>query len=103
MAALMRWIVEHPEITQPLLDVWGLPTYSLSIYGPNARSVPITSSVKMLGEPGIIGGKTGTITPSDYNLSILADGTGGSKRVAVILRSASDADRYSAMRFALSQ
>ena len=98
MAKLLVDATERPAIT----SVWGRANYNMTITGPNARTQQITSSVKMIDDDDVRGGKTGTVRSRTYNLAIYSQTTSGAKLASVILHSASDNARYADMRLLLS-
>jgi D-alanyl-D-alanine carboxypeptidase len=81
MARLLVEATRHPAIT----NIWGLPTHTLTIDGPNARELQIRSSVNIAGQPGILGGKTGSILHWTHNLAIHARTGSGAQLVAVVM------------------
>ncbi|MER9849347.1 serine hydrolase [Mesorhizobium sp. M0106] len=98
IAKLLVDAIERPAIS----SVWGRATYNMTIIGPNARTQQITSSVKMIEGDDVLGGKTGTLRPKTYNLTIYSQTTSGAKLASVILCSPSDDARYADMRLLLS-
>jgi D-alanyl-D-alanine carboxypeptidase (penicillin-binding protein 5/6) len=107
MAKLVVDAIERPAITR----VWGRATYSMTVSGPNARTQQITSSVKMIEDENVEGGKTGTLSrtaaarihrPPIYNLAIYSQATSGARLASVLLHSISDKARYADMRLLLS-
>jgi D-alanyl-D-alanine carboxypeptidase (penicillin-binding protein 5/6) len=98
MAKLLLHAAERPAISR----VWGLATYNMAITGPNARTQEITSSIKMIGDDKVRGGKTGTHGSKTVNLAIYSQTAAGTKLASVILHSASDDARYADMRILLS-
>jgi D-alanyl-D-alanine carboxypeptidase (penicillin-binding protein 5/6) len=97
MAKLLLEATERPAIT----SVWGRAIYNMTITGPNARTQRITSSVKMIEDDDVRGGKTGTIRSKTYNLAIYSQTSSGAKLALVILGSRSDKARYADMRLLL--
>lgn len=81
---------DYPEIT----GIWGLSDDTLTITGVNARSIPVVSSVAMQGDADVLGGKTGTITPSNYNLALYVAMPNGNRCAMVVLAADSDSNRY---------
>jgi UDP-N-acetylmuramoyl-tripeptide--D-alanyl-D-alanine ligase len=98
MAKLLLHAAERPAISR----VWGRATYNMAITGPNARTQEITSSIKMIGDDNVRGGKTGTHGSKTVNLAIYSQTAAGTKLASVILHSASDDARYADMRILLS-
>lgn len=79
-----------------MLSIWGQLNHTISIQGSNPRSIVIVSSVDPVvsGEPWAIGGKTGTLAPSIYNMLLFVRLRNGFTGVAVTVGSSSDTDRY---------
>jgi UDP-N-acetylmuramyl pentapeptide synthase/D-alanyl-D-alanine carboxypeptidase len=98
MAKLLVEATKRPAIT----SVWGRATYNMTITGPNARTQQIHSSVKMIEDDDIRGGKTGTVRARTYNLAIYSQTITGAKLALLILGSPSDNARYADMRLLLS-
>jgi D-alanyl-D-alanine carboxypeptidase len=98
MARLLVAATERPAIT----NVWSHATYDLTITGPNARSEPIASSVKMIEDDDVCGGKTGTLRSITYNLAISSQTASGTRLASVLLCSSSDSARYADMRLLLN-
>jgi UDP-N-acetylmuramoyl-tripeptide--D-alanyl-D-alanine ligase len=99
-ADMVKLLVDATE-RAAIRSVWGHATYIMTITGPNARTQQIESSVKMIGDDNIWGGKTGTIRSRTYNLAIYSQTSSGEKLVSVILHSTSDDARYEDMRLLL--
>ncbi|MFK4060317.1 D-alanyl-D-alanine carboxypeptidase family protein [Brucella anthropi] len=81
--------------------VWNLPAYDIVIAGPDPRTVTVTRSIP--DDADILGGKTGTITPRDYHLAVVADVAPMLQPpirpvVVVVMHAASDAGRKLALR-----
>src|SRR5690606_9883599 len=57
MSLLLFEAMNYPAI----LSVWGQTEYEMQITGANARTQQIASSVSMISDSDILGGKTGTI------------------------------------------
>ena len=86
-----------------LLPFWRCARRTLSIGGPDARTVTLTSTIKMLGEDHIIGAKTGShISKNIYNLVVAWRAPNGQTIVAVVLGSADHPSRYNDMRAILA-
>lgn len=80
-----------------MLSLWGKLNHTISIQGGNPRSIIIDSSVDPIvnGEPWAIGGKTGTLAPSIYNMLLFVRLRNGFTGVAVTAVSSSDTARFS--------
>lgn len=80
-----------------MLSIWGQLNHTISIQGSNPRSIVIDSSVDPVvsGEPWAIGGKTGTLAPSIYNMMLFVRLRNGFTAVVVTAGSSSDSNRYS--------
>lgn len=98
IARLLIVASQRPAIT----NVWSSTSYDMTITGPNARRENITSSVKMIEDGNVLGGKTGTLRAITYNLAIWSETSSGAKLASVILCSSSDSARYADMRLLLS-
>jgi D-alanyl-D-alanine carboxypeptidase len=98
MARLLVAASQHPAIA----NVWGCANYDMTIIGPNARRESIASSVKMIEDGNVLGGKTGTLRAITYNLAICSQTATGAKLASVLLCSSSDSARYADMRLLLS-
>ncbi|MDP9803214.1 serine hydrolase [Acinetobacter calcoaceticus] len=80
-----------------MLSIWGQLKHTINIQGSNPRSIVIDSSVDPVvsGEPWAIGGKTGTLAPSIYNMLLFVRLKNGYTGIAVTAGSSSDVNRYS--------
>ena len=86
-----------------LLPFWRCAQRTFNVGGPNARPVTITSTVEMLGEPNILGAKTGShVGKNIYNLVVAWRAPNGQTIVAVVLGAADNPSRYSDMRAILA-
>jgi D-alanyl-D-alanine carboxypeptidase len=96
MARITLAAADYPLIA----SLWGQATYKVTITGPNARVIPIISSVDMIrrGEPDILGGKTGTIAGETFNLALHVAMPAGNRVAVVILGAASNASRFADAR-----
>jgi D-alanyl-D-alanine carboxypeptidase (penicillin-binding protein 5/6) len=84
---------------QQLLPFWQCARRTLKIGGPNARTIPLVSTVEMIGQDDILGAKTGSyIGKNIYHLVVGWRAPNGQTIVAVALGSASDAARYDDIR-----
>ena len=82
-----------------LLPFWQCARRSLSIGGPEARNVTLTSTIEMLGQDDIVGAKTGShVSKNIYHLVVGWRAPNGQKIVAVVLGSADHPSRYNDMR-----
>lgn len=97
-------LLAHAAGRPPIRRVWGRAAYTMKIAGPNARTQQITSSVKMVEDDNVLGGKTGTHNrvSKTTNLAIYSQTPSGTKLASVILHSASDQARYADMRLLTS-
>ena len=69
-----------------LLPFWRCAQRTLSIGGPNARTITLTSTIEMLGEENILGAKTGSHVGNNiYNLVVAWRAPNGQTIVAVVL------------------
>ncbi len=72
-----------PEIATPS----SAATYEFTSQGANPRVFTLQNTNKMLGEDGVIGGKTGTLMESGACLVVLLDQGGGNMVIGVVLGS----------------
>ena len=77
-----------PEIAQASSS----PTYEFTTQGANPRSLLLTNTNKILGQDGVIGGKTGTLMESGACLVVLLEQGGGNMVIGVVLGSEIDFD-----------
>jgi D-alanyl-D-alanine carboxypeptidase len=78
-----------------LLPFWQCARRTLTIGGPNARSVSLVSTIEMIGQDNIVGAKTGShFGQNIYHLAVGWRAPNGQTIVAVVLGSASDPSRY---------
>ena len=83
---------------QRLLPFWGCARRTLSIGGPNARTIILNSTVEMLGQDAILGAKTGShVGKNLYHLVVGWRAPNGQTIVAVVLGSTSHPARYDDM------
>lgn len=94
-------ILIHAAGIQKIAEKWSKKTYNMTVYGSNARTVTITSSVQNTtyyddtANP-ILGGKTGTLTTSGqvtYNLMFCTIASGVEIAIAIVGAS-SEANRW---------
>ncbi len=80
---------------ETMKSIWGQVTHTINIQGSNPRNVLIDSSVDPVvnGEPWAIGGKTGTLAPSVYNMLLFVRLRNGYTGMLVTANSTSDVDR----------
>jgi D-alanyl-D-alanine carboxypeptidase (penicillin-binding protein 5/6) len=86
-----------------LLPCWQCARRRLAIGGPNARSIPLVSTIEMIGQDDIVGAKTGShFSKNIYHLVVGWRAPNGQTIVAVVLGSASDPSRYDDVRAILA-
>jgi D-alanyl-D-alanine carboxypeptidase len=86
-----------------LLPFWQCARRTLSIRGPEARTVTLDSTIEMLGEDDIVGAKTGShIGKNIYHLVVGWRAPNGQTIVVVVLGSADHRSRYNDMRALLA-
>jgi D-alanyl-D-alanine carboxypeptidase (penicillin-binding protein 5/6) len=84
---------------QRLLPFWQCAQRTLKIGGPNARTIPLVSTVEMIGQDDILGAKTGSYFGKNiYHLVAGWRAWNGQPIVAALLGSTSDSARYDDMR-----
>ncbi|MCL1960322.1 MAG: hypothetical protein FWG56_00745, partial [Desulfovibrionaceae bacterium] len=87
---------------QPITSIWGHEASCLNISGPNARRLTVESAfhsptaraVPAFAAPRYRGGKTGSLSPSVFNLAAVSSAEGGQLLISVTLGSPTIADRY---------
>lgn len=94
MSIMGRAALEYSNITSR----WGAPQWNMQITGANARTVTITSSVQMIEDNDVLGGKTGTTTTALSNLLLYVSMPGGNRVITVTLGAPTDSQRYSDTR-----
>jgi serine-type D-Ala-D-Ala carboxypeptidase (penicillin-binding protein 5/6) len=86
-----------------LLPFWRCARRTLSIGGPETRTVTLNSTIEMIGEDDIIGAKTGShVSKNIYHLVVGWRAPNGQTIVAVVLGSADHPSRYNDMRAILA-
>ncbi|MBM2294833.1 D-alanyl-D-alanine carboxypeptidase [Sulfitobacter pseudonitzschiae] len=81
-----------------ITDIWGAGSDKITITGPNARIENVTHSLKMIADPDVLGGKSGTLTPAIYSASLLIQAPSGNRIVATVLQSNTATQRYTDIR-----
>lgn len=85
-----------------LLPYWQCTERTLEIGGPNAREVPLKSTIEILGAPGIVAAKTGSyVSKNLYHLAVGWKAPNGDTIVAVVLGAPTHPARYDDMRVIL--
>jgi D-alanyl-D-alanine carboxypeptidase len=88
---------------QRLLPFWRCAHRTVSVGGPQARTVTIKSTVEMLGEDNVLAAKTGTHVGNNiYHLVVGWRAPNGQTIVAVVLGAADHPSRYNDMRAILA-
>lgn len=88
---------------QRLLPFWRCAHRTVSVDGPEARTVTIESTIEMLGEDNILGAKTGSYVGKNlYHLVAGWRAPNGATIVAVVLGAADHPSRYTDMRTILA-
>ncbi len=86
-----------------LLPFWQCARRTLSIGGPAARTITLTSTIEMLGEDNIVGAKTEShVSKNIYHLVVGWRAANGQTIVAVVLGAADHPSRYNDMRAILA-
>ena len=86
-----------------LLPFWQCAHRTVSIGGPQARTVAINSTIEMLGDDNIVGAKTGShVGKNIYHLVVGWRAPNGQTIVAVVLGAADHPSRYNDMRAILA-
>jgi len=94
---LMHEAIKYPAI----VDTWSKRKHELKVYGLKPRLITIKSTVELLQDGRVQGGKTGTLAPTYYNLALFCTLPDGDKAVAVTLYSSSKKTRDDDMRLLL--
>lgn len=82
MAKLMCAVMRLPKVTR----WWGQPSHVMRVNGLKPRNQKISSTVKVVNDYDVLGGKTGTLLPGFYNLALLSQAPDGSNIVTILLR-----------------
>jgi len=82
MAKLMLAAMKVPEIT----SCWGKPSHVMRVKGQKLRNQKISSTIKIVNDYDVLGGKTGTLLPGCYNLALVSRAPDGETIVTVLLR-----------------
>ena len=86
-----------------LLPFWQCARRTVSIGGPQARTVAINSTIEMLGDDNIVGAKTGShVGKNIYHLAVGWRAPNGQTIVAAVLGAADHPSRYNDMRAILA-
>jgi D-alanyl-D-alanine carboxypeptidase (penicillin-binding protein 5/6) len=86
-----------------LLPFWQCAHRTFDVAGPQARTVTINSTIKMLGDKDILGAKTGSyFTKNIYHLVVAWRAPNGQTIVAVVLGAADHPSRYNDMHAILA-
>lgn len=80
-------IASHAFAVPQIAQASSVPTYTLTTQGANPREMTLTNTNKMLGQDGVIGGKTGTLMESGACLVVLLDEGNGNMVIGVVLGS----------------
>jgi D-alanyl-D-alanine carboxypeptidase len=67
---------------------------SISVTGPNARTMNITHTVDMMSDSDVLAAKSGTISPTDYHASFIVQAPKGNLMAVTILQSDNESERY---------
>lgn len=97
LAILMQQYIQDDY----LVTVSGTYQHTMTITGANARAYTVTHTINPNGTikfPEFICGKTGTTDEAGSCLVMLWRAPSGAKRIAVVMQSATDLDRYKDMR-----
>ncbi|MFO2465574.1 serine hydrolase [Pseudomonas sp. 15FMM2] len=97
MAKLMLTALQYPQITES----WGKPSHVMQVLGPTSRQQKITSTLKVISDYDVLGGKTGTLLPGCYNVAVVSEAPNGSRIVTVILRAPNQMALYADLRCVL--
>jgi D-alanyl-D-alanine carboxypeptidase len=80
-------IAAHAFAVPEIAQASSAATYDLTTQGANPRTVTLTNTNKMLGQDGVIGGKTGTLMESGACLVVLLNQGGDNMVIGVVLGS----------------
>jgi D-alanyl-D-alanine carboxypeptidase (penicillin-binding protein 5/6) len=86
-----------------LLPFWRCARRTITVAGPQTRTVTLVSTIELIGEDNILGAKTGShVGRNIYHLVVGWQAPNGQTVVAVALGSASHSARYDDMRAILA-
>lgn len=94
VARLVRAVIKLTEV----MRCWGKSTHDMRVGGGTPRDQTIRSTVKILNDYDVLGGKTGTLLPGCYNLALLSEAPNGAKMVTVLLRAPNQESLYTDAR-----
>lgn len=93
LAALTVTAITDPRFAAS----WSLPSASLTVTGPNARSIAVTHSVPMITDPDVTGAKSGTTSAAGAWVALTAETDDGTPIVVVVAKSTTE-NRYTDAR-----
>ena len=99
-ASDMIKLCQYASNNAVLNSIWSKKTHTITVAGSNARAIEVDNSNEILGDLGVIGGKTGSLYPDVFNLMVFAE-IDGVKFYGVVLGSLTNGDRYALMRNAI--
>ena len=79
---LMLAVMNLPEVT----SLWGKPTHIMRVDGDKPRNQRINSTVKVVNDYDVLGGKTGTLLPGFYNVALMSQAPDGGNIVTILLK-----------------
>jgi D-alanyl-D-alanine carboxypeptidase/pimeloyl-ACP methyl ester carboxylesterase len=94
IAKLMMAVMELPEVT----NCWGKSIHVMDVNGPQPRNQKIASTVKVVNDYDVLGGKTGTLLPGCYNLALMSQAPNGDNILTVLLRAPDPQTLYTETR-----
>ena len=99
IAKLMLAVLQYPDITA----TWGKASHVMQVHGAKRqeqepREQKICSTVKVINDYDVVGGKTGTLLPGCYHVAILSTAPNGEQIVTVVLRAPDQLALYTDLR-----
>lgn len=99
IAKLMQAALVVPEISEN----WGHPAHEMTVFGEGGitRQQKIVSTVKVIQDYDVVGGKTGTLIPGVYNLALVSKAPNGDTLISVHMKAPDPHALYQGARHVL--
>lgn len=94
MVRLMVAVLDYPEIAA----TWGNASHVMQVQGARPREQKINSTLKVLNDYDVIGGKTGTLLPGCYHAALLSRAPDGGRIITVVLQAPDPLSLYTDLR-----
>ena len=94
MVRLMVAVLDYPEIAA----TGGNASHVMEVQGARPREQKISSTLKVLNDYDVIGGKTGTLLPGCYHAALLSRAPDGGRIVTVVLQAPDPLSLYTDLR-----